>query len=164
MAHIRGVVVSNGDNRIIADAWLGENLSRIQAMRKIIHESLQPWPEERFELAVNGSNDAIWDWDIQSNRLYLSPRYRKLLGYEANELPGMFTAWARLIHPNDRVRVMKAIKDHVDYSKPYRCEHRLKTRRGDWLWMLGRGEAVRDKSGAAIRMAGSYTDISESVG
>lgn len=118
--------------------------------------------EERFELAVNGSNDAIWDWNIQNNRLYLSPRYRRILGYEAQELPGIFTAWEKLIHPDDKPMVMKALNEHLQNEKPFRCELRLKTKRGDWLWMLGRGEAVRDKkSGIATRMAGSYTDISE---
>ncbi|MCB1881102.1 MAG: EAL domain-containing protein [Gammaproteobacteria bacterium] len=118
--------------------------------------------EERFELAVNGSNDAIWDWNIQNNRLYLSPRYRRILGYEAQELPGIFTAWEKLIHPDDKPFVLKALDEHIQKGKPFRCELRLKTKRGEWLWMLGRGEAVRDKkTGVATRMAGSYTDISE---
>lgn len=117
--------------------------------------------EERFELAVNGSNEGIWDWDVQTNRLYLSPRYGKILGYEENELPGMFTAWSRLIHPNDRARVIDAVEDHIRKGKPFRCELRMKTKSGKWLWMLGRGRAVRGAGGAATRMAGSFTDISE---
>ncbi len=118
--------------------------------------------EERFELAVNGSNDAIWDWNIQNNRLYLSPRYRKILGYQEQELPGIFTAWEKLIHPEDKSRVLKAINDHIEHGTPFRCELRLKTKSGEWLWMLGRGEAVRDKkTKVATRMAGSYTDISD---
>ena len=68
----------------------------------------------------------------------------------------------KLIHPDDKPMVMKALNEHLQNEKPFRCELRLKTKRGDWLWMLGRGEAVRDKkSGIATRMAGSYTDISE---
>lgn len=117
--------------------------------------------EERFALAINGSNEGIWDWDVQSDRLFLSPRLGTILGYHVNELPGMFTGLQRLIHPEDRPGVSTAINAHLEHRKVFRCEFRMKTRRGTWLWILGRGEAVRDKAGQAKRMAGSLTDISD---
>lgn len=117
--------------------------------------------ERRFELAVNGANEAIWDWNVQSDRLYLSPRYAKMLGYEANELPGFFTAWQRLVHPGDLPGVMQALDDHFTNGTPFRCELRVKTKSGTWLWTLGRGKAVRDAKRVATRMAGSFSDISD---
>ena len=117
--------------------------------------------EERFELAANGSNEGIWDWDIPTNKLYLSPRFGKILGYRERDLPRMFTAWERLIHPDDRSSVSAAFEEHITHGKPFHCEFRFKTKSDDWLWMLGRGKAVRDARGTATRMAGSFSDISQ---
>ncbi len=139
--------LTNNFNRMAAN--LGESTNRLRRS------------EERFELAINGSNEGIWDWDVQSNRLFLSPRLGMILGYGHAELPGMFTGLERLIHVDDLPRVKLAIDAHLAHRKVFRCEFRMKKKNGSWLWMLGRGEAVRDKSGNAERMAGSLADISD---
>jgi len=266
---IRGVVIANAANRVIAGAWQGEVLTEADAVDKIVHEQMRRWPiegrqgqggvlfvaldaawptdlekqivdagmvivaavlvlallvsisirellarqitalrrattriangdydvrvsvrgrgpiaelisnfnkmaadlgtfthrlrtsEERFELAVSGSNEGIWDWDVRNNQLYLSPRYGKILGYEEKELPGMFTAWQRLIHPDDRRSVLEALHKHMQNGDSFRCELRLQSKGGSWIWMLGRGTVVRDASGTATRMVGSFADVSE---
>ena len=117
--------------------------------------------EERFELAVGGSNEAIWDWDIQTNRLYLSPRLAALLGYEERDLPGLFNALQQLIHPDDRTCFAESIDQHIRRDKPFQIELRLKKKDGGWLWVLGRGKAVRNQNKVATRMAGSFADVSE---
>lgn len=117
--------------------------------------------DERFTLAVNGSNEAIWDWDLGNGRLYLSPRFSEILGYGEDELPGMFTAFQRLIHPQDKPQVLQAIDEHIADGRTFRSEFRVLTRSASWRWMLGRGTAVRDASGSVTRMAGSFADITE---
>ena len=117
--------------------------------------------EERFDLAANGGNEGIWDWDIPTNRLYLSPRFGKILGYQKHETPRMFTAWERLIHPEDKPMVTQALEHHIRDGIPFHCEFRCSTKGGAWLWILGRGKAVRNAGGTATRMAGSFSDISQ---
>lgn len=141
-------------------AELTLNFNKMAADLGVFTERLRT-SEERFQLAVSGANEAIWDWDVQSNRLYLAPRFGSMLGYEEQELPGLFGAWERLMHPDDVGGFRESIRQHIRDHRPFQYELRFLRASGDWLWMLGRGEAVRDKAGAAVRMAGSFADITE---
>lgn len=115
---------------------------------------------ERFELAVKGSNDGIWDWDIEANQVFFSPRWLTMLGYEGNDLPQTFDTWERLIHPEDSARVKEALTSYLEARSPrYEVELRLRTKEGGYRWIFVRGVAVRDGRGAPMRMAGSHTDI-----
>jgi PAS domain S-box-containing protein len=118
---------------------------------------------ERFELAVSGSGDGIWDWDLASNTVYFSPRWKNLLGYEDNEIPNLFPEWERRVHPDDRARARETIISYFnDPTAPcYELEHRLKHKDGSYRWILSRGLAVRDSAGRPLRMAGSHTDITK---
>lgn len=118
--------------------------------------------EERFNLAVQGSNDAIWDWNVENDRLYLSPRLQEMLGFDERELPYLFTGWLRLIHGADRDRFSAALQAHIEQRRPFRAEFRVRARDGQWRWLLARGEAVRNRRGQALRVVGSYSDITES--
>ncbi len=116
---------------------------------------------ERFELAVRGSGDGIWDWDLTSNTVYFSPRWKSLLGYEDDEIPNLFPEWERRVHPDDCERAKETINAYFnDPTAPwYELEHRLKHKDGSYRWILSRGLAVRDSAGKPQRMAGSHTDI-----
>jgi len=116
--------------------------------------------EERFQLAVRGSNDGIWDWNLVSNEIYFAARYKALLGYSEDEFPNEFSSFEESLHPEDRKRVMVSVNNHLDKAEPYDVTFRLKTKKGKWQWFRGRGEAVRNKKGVAVRMAGSISDIS----
>lgn len=116
--------------------------------------------EERFQLAVRGSNDGIWDWNLLTNEIYYSPRYRELLGYDSSEFPDLLSSFEDAVHPDDHPRVVLAINEHLDSGKPYDVTFRMRNRAGEWLWIRGKGEAVRDENGVAVRMAGSISDIS----
>src|SRR5690606_25311322 len=117
--------------------------------------------EERFQLAVRGSTDGIWDRNILTNEVFFSDRYRELLGYSADEFRGEFTAFATHLHPDDKERVLKMLDAHLEQRLPYDAEYRLRVKSGEYRWFRGRGQAVWDEQGRAIRMAGSITNITE---
>ncbi len=117
--------------------------------------------EERFELAVRGSNDGIWDWNIRTNKVYYSPRFHELLGYGPGEFPDFVESFSSLLHPEDRDRAWKAIHAHLETRAPYDEQFRLQTKSGEYRWLRARAQAVWDQTGKAVRMAGSLTDIHE---
>lgn len=117
--------------------------------------------EKRFELAVQGSADAIWDWDLASDKMYLSPRFEEMLGYSEGQLSHLFTAWLRQVHEEDRDRVRETLQHHIDNGGLFFCEFRMRTAKDDWRWILGRGKVSDDGKGRAVRMVGSFSDVTE---
>ncbi len=116
---------------------------------------------ERFELAVAGSSDGLWDWDLRTDRVYYSSRFKELLGYGDDEFRDDLDAWIEHIHPEDRDLVLAQLHEHLEQDTPFRHEYRLRSRAGAYRWFFARGACLRDDTGAAIRMAGSITDITE---
>lgn len=117
---------------------------------------------ERFELAVLGSQDGLWDWDIQTNEVWYSPRYKSMLGYQDEEFPNRVEEWRDRLHPDDRELVLAALRAHLEGQAPeYQREHRLRHKDGSYVWVLARGVARRDAAGRPYRMAGSHEDITE---
>ncbi len=118
--------------------------------------------QERWDLVLQGTNDGIWDWNIQTNALFISPRWQEMLGYQPSELVSHFETWHSLLHPQDRERVLQSLQDYLAQKVPsYAVEFRLKSKGGSYQWILSRGQAKWDNQGRPIRMAGSHTDISE---
>ena len=118
--------------------------------------------EERYALALAGANDGLWDWDLKADRLYLSTRWKTLLGYEPTEISDQPGEWFDRVHPVDRPLVQQAIRGHLHGgSEHFESEHRMRGRDGRYRWVLARGLAVYDVEGRPTRFAGSLTDISE---
>ncbi|BAX81829.1 PAS domain-containing sensor histidine kinase [Labilibaculum antarcticum] len=116
--------------------------------------------KDRFALAVEGSNDAIWDWDnLESDEYWWSDRLYEILGYKPSEVEARISNWKKWTHPDDSDLVMERLTDHFEKKLPYKVEFRMKKKNGDFVWLLVRGESVRDKNGKPIRMAGSLSDI-----
>lgn len=115
--------------------------------------------EERFDLAVRGSSDGIWDWDVPSGRLWVSARYMELTWREARSQVIPIQSWEADLHPDDRDRVLKTLADHLAQKGPYDNEYRLRVAPGEYRWFRARGQALWDSSGNAVRMAGSLSDI-----
>jgi len=118
--------------------------------------------EERYALAVQATNDGIWDWDLESDRLYLSPRWHAILGHPPGASDEPLAAWFDLVHPQDLPRLRAAIDAHLAGRTPHlESEHRVRHADGSWLWVLSRGLAIRDPAGVATRMAGSLSDVND---
>lgn len=117
--------------------------------------------ERRFSLAVRGTDDGIWDWDLVTNKVYRSPRWKAMLGLE-EEMVDEPDDWAERVHPDDLDRAMRALIAHLEGKTPlYECEHRMRAEDGSWVWVLDRGVAVRDEEGLPYRMGGSHADITK---
>jgi PAS domain S-box-containing protein len=115
--------------------------------------------EERYKLALAGTSAGIWDWDINSGKVFLSGRLKELLGYSADEfLETLDDFWDRL-HPEDKKVTRTAFVLHLKEHVPYDLEYRLKTKSGDYHWFNARGQAVWDETGKATRMSGSIIEI-----
>jgi diguanylate cyclase (GGDEF)-like protein/PAS domain S-box-containing protein len=114
----------------------------------------------RYALAATGSNDGLWDWDLQEKSVFYSSRWFSLLG-EPDTRETTIEAWLSRIHLDDRERVESYLNNHLEgHSRHFESEHRLLHHDGIYRWMLVRGKAVRDQNDQAIRMAGSLTDMS----
>lgn len=117
--------------------------------------------EERFNLAVTGSSDGLWDWNLVTNEAYYSPRFKQLLGYVQNEMESDIQALIDRLHPDDRDGVARAMEDHLQRSVPFDVEMRMRSHSGEYRWFRARGQSVRGPDGKAVRMAGSVTDITD---
>jgi PAS domain S-box-containing protein len=119
--------------------------------------------QNQFSLAVEGSNDGIWDWDLRTNQVYFSPRWKAMVGYEENELNNGFADFEALLHPEDHDAALAAVNEYLSGKSPaYDIEFRFHHKDGSYRWIRARGKALRDEKGAPYRMAGSHTDITQS--
>ena len=115
-------------------------LERFQQSRQDVQKS-----EERFSLAVQGANDGLWDWDLRTDVVYFSPRWKSMLGYKDDEIPHHFNEWLKRVHPDDRERAQETIQDYLNgRTTSYRLEHRLQHKDGSYRWIVAGGVLLRD--------------------
>lgn len=118
--------------------------------------------KERLELVFLATHDGLWDRNLLDNSLYLSPRWKEIIGYSDEELPNTFQTWRDRIHPDDIEAALSDMQENIDgKTEYYEGVHRLKRKDGQWIWILNRGKTIYDTSGKAIRMLGTHTDISD---
>jgi two-component system sensor histidine kinase/response regulator len=135
-----------------------------QQERQSFKQIQQEWQEhkERWQLILQGGNDGIWDWNVRTQTLFVSPRWKEMLGYSDGEIANHFDTWKNLLHPEDLDRMLNCLQAYLHQEIPeYRAEFRLLCKDGSYKWILARGEALWDESGQPLRMAGSHTDINE---
>jgi len=129
--------------------------------RKLTEEALER-SEQRWQLAVSGTNDGIWDVDFQAGSVFYSDRWKGMLGYGPDEIGHEHEEWVSRIHPDDRERVLEEGQRHMDgRSDYYQTEFRMRCKDGGYKWILSRGRALFDAEGKCIRMSGSHTDITD---
>lgn len=123
--------------------------------------------EERLELALWAADEGLWDWNIENNYLYFSDREVSMMGYKANELEPRINNWAKMVHPEDMSAVAAGFIPHyLGETDFFEAEYRLKSKTGEWIWVLDRGKVVkRDEAGKALRMVGTkrYIDREKEI-
>jgi diguanylate cyclase (GGDEF)-like protein/PAS domain S-box-containing protein len=120
--------------------------------------------KERMELALLGNNDGIWDWNLLTNEVYYSPRWKGMLGFREDELAGELATWEKLVHKDDKDRVLKVVQANIEGKIDYvDVNHRLRHKNGSWVWIHNRSKAIFDKDGNAVRMIGTHTDITADI-
>ena len=137
---------------------IDKNIEDLEKARNILKLS-----EERWQFAVEGTGDGMWDWDMISGQALFSKRWKEMLGFEDNQFPNLASAWRERIHPDDKTHVFRSLHEYLSNATThYAVEFRMQHKKGHWLWILSRGLVVRrNEQGQPLRMIGSHCDITE---
>jgi PAS domain S-box-containing protein len=151
-----GQLETDGAGRPIRLVGLNRDISLERKTEAALHLI-----EERWQLALEGNNDGVWDWDITTGHFFYDTRYSVMLGFALGELPTHYAAHHKLVHPDDRAEFEASNQAHLMGAVSYfQHEHRIQSKSGDWIWVLDRGKVVsRSTEGRPLRMVGTHTDI-----
>jgi diguanylate cyclase (GGDEF)-like protein/PAS domain S-box-containing protein len=120
--------------------------------------------EQQYALVAQAANDGIWDWNLQTQTIYFSPRWLTIIGYELDEFQSTPQEWIDRIHTEDKVRFEVELKSHLSGENAvFRSEYRIRHKDDTYRWVLSQGVAVRDAQGSVLRIAGSQTDLTHHV-
>lgn len=143
---------------------------RVDELEKLLteaqeREQLLQEREAYLLLALSGSGDGVWDWNIPTGQIYFSPGCMEVMGYHASEIKGHISWWEKLVHPQDMPHVSRTLRDHLERHTPeYQVQYRMLTRDGEWTCILSHGKVVaRDNQDQPLRMAGIHTNISKEL-
>jgi PAS domain S-box-containing protein len=118
--------------------------------------------EERYDLAISGTNDGIWDWDLRTNSVYYSPAWMRILGYADHPLPHTVETWSERVHPDDLDLAFTDVQRHLDgQTSLYQNIHRLKHRDGEYRWIEAKGKCLKETHSKPHRLVGTITDITK---
>ena len=148
-------VIQHGRRRLF------HGIARDITERKVAEAALRQ-SEERLALALEATADGVWDWDLERDAIYVSPRWARMLGYEPGEIATVEQA-RQVVHPEDRERLEALYREHFAGRSPQlELEMRALTRSGGWRWVLNRAKVVRrDPDGRPLRVVGAYSDVTE---
>ncbi|HEB71080.1 MAG TPA: response regulator [Nitrospirae bacterium] len=121
--------------------------------------------KERLELALDGGDLGLWDWNIQTGDVIFNERWTQMLGYSLDEIEPNVNSWEKLVHPEDMPGVMKTLEAHLAGKTPiYQTEHRMRDKSGEWKWIMDRGKVVAwDEDGKPLRATGTHQDITDRI-
>jgi diguanylate cyclase (GGDEF)-like protein/PAS domain S-box-containing protein len=156
LLEVNRVPMHDNNGNLIGVLGIGHNVTT----RKESEEKLQK-SEERFSLAMRGANDGLWDWNLETDEVYYSPRWKSMLGYEHDELADNLSTWKSLVHPDDKDRVLKMVQDYlVGKVNSFDVEMRMQHKSGPEIFVLSRAFLVhRDSDNKAVRLVGTHVDI-----
>jgi PAS domain S-box-containing protein len=118
--------------------------------------------KDRFQLAIDGADNGLFDWEVTTDTVYYSPRWKSMIGYKDDELENEFKEWKNRVHPDDIRLTMKLIGEYLaGKSEIYDATFRMKHKEGHWVWINARGKASEDEKGNLVRMVGFHTDVTE---
>jgi PAS domain S-box-containing protein len=145
--------------RLLADGRL-QGFVRDTSERKRAEEQLRQ-SQERLELALRGADLAAWDWNVKTGEVIFNARWAEMRGFRPDEVAPSVESWYENVHPDDVPNVERVLSEHFGgVIREYETEHRVRTKSGDWLWILDRGKVfVRDEHGRPVRMVGTELDI-----
>ncbi|MCF8371111.1 MAG: PAS domain S-box protein [Bacteroidales bacterium] len=150
--HLTGIAAEKGSHCLISVIDISE-MKQAEHTLKI---------KERFDLAMNASKDGLFDWNLETNEIYYSPGWKRMLGYKEEELPNDFRIWEKLTNPHDVERCWKMQQALINKQcDRFELEFKMKHKDGHWVDILSRAEAFFDDHGKAIRIVGTHVDISE---
>ena len=116
--------------------------------------------QQRYDLAIHGTDDGLWDWDLRRNEIYFSPRWKAMLGFKEDQIGNNPDEWLKRVHLDDEKRFYQNLGAHLKgKTARFECEYQIKDARDRYVWMLARGLALRDAEGKPYRLAGLQTDI-----
>lgn len=143
-----------GDSELLACVV---DLSQQKAAERAAREN-----REYLDLALEGADLAVWDWNIATGHVTHNERWARMLGYELNEIEPSYAGWAQLVHPDDLNQTLAAVNAHLEGRTPsFQAEYRLRHKSGECRWVLNSGRVIeRASDGRALRIAGTYLDIS----
>jgi len=146
------------DGKVVAVTMISTDITERKKAENALAQS-----EEKFRLAMEATNDALWDWDMATNEVYRNPRHATMLGYEPSELTASQEEWENRIHPDDKKAIFQILDEHLAGKRDsFEIEYRLRTKSGDYVWVLGRGKVVTyNDDGSPARMVGTNIDITE---
>jgi PAS domain S-box-containing protein len=151
-----------GGSAIILLMLFNGYLLRVQSKRSAAETALSE-REEIFRLAVEGTNDGVFDWDLKTRKAFYSGQFSTLLGYEPFEIEPTIDAFEEKLHPDEKDDVLEHIELYIggqlsEYSNVFRMQHKS----GRWVWINSRARLLHNKNGEAVRMVGAHTDVSAS--
>ncbi|EAZ90892.1 ATP-binding protein [Crocosphaera chwakensis] len=154
---LENIVESRTEELVRLNKILTREIFEKQAIEEELREK-----EKRYDLAVSGTNDGIWDWDLRNDMVYYSPVWMKILGYEHESLPHVLSTWSDHIHPDDLELAIQDVKNHLQGNTTiYTNIHRIQHHNGHYIWIEAKGKCIRDQQGKPYRLVGTITDITE---
>ncbi|MDD3310577.1 PAS domain S-box protein [Pseudodesulfovibrio sp.] len=136
-----------------------ELVSELEMYRERVGEC-----DGRYELAIEASNDGVWEWDVRTDEARYSPRNFTMIGHAPEEFEPRAEAWKSLIHPDDLERALDMVRAHLERGEPFNIKYRVRDGKGEWRWILSRGRIVeRDAEEKPVRLVGTHVDIHEQV-
>jgi PAS domain S-box-containing protein len=150
--YFTSLIVVNGRELVLGmDRDATANLRAERALRE---------NEERWQLAVAGSDEGVWDWNIPTDAFWFSPRWKTILGYIDDEIPNTRETWFSRVHADDAATLEADLKAHLDRrAELFHAEYRMQHKDGSWRWILARGKAQFGPDGRPLRMLGTQADI-----
>jgi len=117
--------------------------------------------EARWQFALEGSGDGIWDWNVKTNEVFFSKQWKAMLGYEDHEIANSLSEWEIRVHPEDKEKITQDLEKHFsEKTEFYQNEHRMLCKDGNYKWILDRGKVIDwDNEGKPLRVIGTHSDI-----
>jgi two-component system sensor histidine kinase UhpB len=161
------IAATAADNAVALQVFLIAIAVPLQLLAALVEERRRADGEiaesqRRYRMATLAGGVGVWDWDLETDRIYVDPVLKRALGYADDEIPNTVQAWVALVHPDDAARVWDAARSHLVGRAPhYAVEHRMLHRDGSVRWFLARGAVSVQRHGRPVRMTGTDTDITE---